>query len=272
VEGPFISLSKKGAHPEQHIQSPRDGIRSVETVYGEGLGNVALVTIAPELEWAMEVVEACVDRKIVVSVGHTEATLSQGEEAVRRGATLVTHMFNAMQTFHHRDPGLLGLLTSDKLEGKNIWYGIIADGVHTHPAALRLAYKTHFEGLVLVTDAILAMGFKDGKYTFGQQEIEVSGDKAWVAGTDTLTGSVATMQRSIVKFIKHSRCSVVEALEAASLHPARAMGIQDRKGTLNFGSDADFVILTPGDLSVRSTWIAGECVYTADRKEVNINE
>jgi len=111
------------------------------------------------------------------------------------------------------------------------------------------------------------MGFKDGKYTFGQQEIEVRGDKAWVAGTETLTGSVATMQRSIVKFIKHSRCSVVEALEAASLHPAQAMHIQDRKGTLNFGADADFVILNPGDLSVRSTWIAGECVYTLQKEE-----
>merc|ERR1712098_336286 len=119
---------------------------------------------------------------------------------------------------------------------------------------------THFEGLILVTDAICAMGFKDGKYTFGQQEIEVRGDKAWVAGTETLTGS-------IVKFIKHSRCSVVEALEAVSLHPAQAMAIQDRKGTLNFGADADFVILNPVDLCVRSTWIAGECVYTANREE-----
>jgi len=123
VEGPFISITKKGAHPEQHIQSPEDGIRSLESVYGSGLANVSLITIAPELEWAMEVVEACVDRRIVVSVGHTEATLSQGEEAVKRGARLVTHMFNAMQTFHHRDPGLLGLLTSDKLEGKNVRTG-----------------------------------------------------------------------------------------------------------------------------------------------------
>ena len=115
VEGPFISRHKKGAHPEEFIISPEDGIRTLEAVYGEGLANVALITLAPELEWAMEVVEACVTRGIVVSVGHTMSTISQGEEAVRRGARMVTHLFNAMQSFHHRDPGLVGLLTSEKL-------------------------------------------------------------------------------------------------------------------------------------------------------------
>ena len=84
-----------------------------------------------------------------------------------------------------------------------MWCGIIADGVHTHPTSIRIAYKTNFKSLVLVTDAILAMGYKDGKYQFGQQEIEVRGDQAWVAGTSTLTGSVATMQRSVTKFLKY---------------------------------------------------------------------
>lgn len=208
----------------------------------------------------------------------------------------MTHLFNAMQSFHHRDPGLVGLLTSEKLAGSKVWCGIISDGVHTHPAALRIAYKTSFEQMVLVTDAIIAMGFQDGRYKFGQQTIEVKGDQAFVADTQafihnciisckstskfqTLTGSVATMQSSVSKFIKFSRyevsktkccfhinnyrCSVVEALEAASLHPAKAMNISDRKGTLNYGADADFVMLRPGDLSVQSTWIAGDCVYSA---------
>lgn len=87
--------------------------------------------------------------------------------------------------------------------GHQVWCGIIADGVHTHPTSIRIAYKTNFKSLVLVTDAILAMGYKDGKYQFGQQEIEVRGDQAWVAGTSTLTGSVATMQRSVTKFLKY---------------------------------------------------------------------
>ena len=98
----------------------------------------------------------------------------------------MTHLFNAMQSFHHRDPGLVGLLTSEKLAGSKVWCGIISDGVHTHPAALRIAYKTSFEQMVLVTDAIIAMGFKDGRYKFGQQTIEVKGDQAFVADTQAL--------------------------------------------------------------------------------------
>ena len=98
----------------------------------------------------------------------------------------MTHLFNAMQSFHHRDPGLVGLLTSEKLAGSKVWCGIISDGVHTHPAALRIAYKTSFEQMVLVTDAIIAMGFKDGRYKFGQQTIEVKGDQAFVADTQAI--------------------------------------------------------------------------------------
>jgi len=264
VEGPFISPEKKGAHPLQHVRAPKAGYSSVEEVYGPGLSNVSVITIAPELDGAMQAIDGCVANGISVSVGHTTAELAQGEEAVRRGATLVTHLFNAMQTFHHRDPGLVGLLTSQQLDGKKVWYGIIADGIHTHPAALRIAYRTNFPSLVLVTDAICAMGFQDGSYQFGQQHIEVRGDEAYVAGTHTLTGSVATMHKSFLKFKKSSRCSVVEALEAASLHPAEALGIQHSKGTLNFGADADFVILEEDNLNVLSTWIDGQKVYEED--------
>ena len=264
VEGPFINKAKKGAHPEQHILSPTEGMPSVEDMYGPGLDNVKLVTLAPELPGSLEVVSGLVGRDIVVSLGHTMAELAEGEEAVRKGARMVTHLFNAMQSFHHRDPGLVGLLTSEKLAGNRVWCGIIADGVHAHPAAIRIAYKTNFDQLALVTDAIIAMGFKDGRYKFGQQSIDVRGDKAYVAETQTLTGSVATMQSSITKFIKFSRCSVVEALEAASLHPAMIMNIADRKGSLKYGADADFVILRPGDLGVISTWIDGHCVYATE--------
>jgi len=264
VEGPFISQQKKGAHPLPYIRSPESGYQSIEEMYGQGLENVAIITIAPELDGAMQAIDGCVAKGIVVSVGHTTAQLVQGEEAVRRGARLVTHLFNAMQSFHHRDPGLVGLLTSEKLNNNKVWYGIIADGIHTHPAALRIAYKTNFASLVLVTDAICAMGFKDGKYKFGQQEIEVRGSEAYVAGTSTLTGSVATMHKSILKFRKSSRCSIVECLEAASLHPAEALGLKT-KGTLNIGFDADLVILDKNDLAVISTWIGGDKVFEAKK-------
>jgi len=238
----------------------------MEEVYGPGFSNIAIVTMAPELEGAQAVVKELTGRGVAVSVGHTTAPLAVGEEAVRSGATLITHLFNAMTTFHHRDPGLTGLLTSEKLDGKRVWYGIIADGIHTHPAALRIAYKTNFESLVLVTDAIVPMGLQDGRYQFGQVNIEVKGMEAYVADTNTLCGSIVTMNKSIQKFRKSSRCTSVEAIEAATLHPAQALGIENKKGCLEFGCDADLVMLRPDDLEVLSTWINGQCVYDSESK------
>ncbi|PNI91400.1 AMDHD2 isoform 9, partial [Pan troglodytes] len=154
-------------------------------------------------------------------LGHSVADLRAAEDAVWSGATFITHLFNAMLPFHHRDPGIVGLLTSDRLPaGRCIFYGMIADGTHTNPAALRIAHRAHPQGLVLVTDAIPALGLGNGRHTLGQQEVEVDGLTAYVAG-----------------------CSVESALEAASLHPAQLLGLEKSKGTLDFGADADFVVL-----------------------------
>ena len=261
VEGPFISEDKKGAHAQQHLKVPIQGMEDVKTVYGPGLENVSIVTIAPELERSGEVIEELTRRGIQVSIGHSAAGFEDGKSAVQKGARLVTHLFNGMSGFHHRDPGLLGLFLSDDLARSKPWFGIIADGVHTHPLAVKLAYKVNFSSLILVTDAICAMGFKDGRYRSGQQDMEVKGDCARVVGTDILIGSVVTMHRSVLKMIEFTGCSIVEAVEAASLHPAAALGIAERKGTLEIGSDADFVILNSGDLKVLSTWIGGEKVF-----------
>lgn len=161
--------------------------------------------------------------------------------------------------FHHRDPGLVGLLTSATTLPP-IFYGIISDGVHTHPAALRIAYRANADGLCLVTDAISALGLPDGIHYVGELQIEVRDGRAYVAGTQTLCGSIAPMDECLRIFHRSTECSVVYALEAASLHPAKCLKIDGQKGTLQFGADADFVILSD-DLTVRSTWIAGECVY-----------
>ncbi|XP_022906307.2 N-acetylglucosamine-6-phosphate deacetylase [Onthophagus taurus] len=260
IEGPFINIQKKGAHPEQHIKTFENGFESVLDMYGT-LDHVQIITIAPELENSKIVIEGCIQRNIIVSVGHSMADLSSGEEAVKNGATFITHLFNAMLPFHHRDPGLVGLLTSDQLpEGKTVYFGIISDGVHTHPAALRIAHRAHPNGLVLVTDAISAMGLAQGKHNIGQLEIEIRDNKAYIAGTDTLCGSIATMNKCVQIFMQSTGCSKEYALETATLHPAQVLGITDKKGTLNFNADADFIILND-DLDVLETWIAGECVY-----------
>ncbi|XP_026019707.1 N-acetylglucosamine-6-phosphate deacetylase [Astatotilapia calliptera] len=261
LEGPFISAEKKGAHPEKYLRTFKSGgLEHLMEVYGS-LDDVAIVTLAPELPGSQSVVRELSQRGITVSLGHSAADLSQAEEAVQQGASFITHLFNAMLPFHHRDPGIVGLLTSDRIPaGRVVYYGMIADGIHTNPAALRIAHRAHPSGLVLVTDAITAMGLPPGRHTLGQQVIEIQGLHAYVAGTKTLSGSIATMDMCVRHFKQVSGCSVQEALEAASLHPAQLLGISPKKGKLDYGSDADLVLLDEG-LNVKATYISGEEVW-----------
>ncbi|CAL8275179.1 unnamed protein product [Lota lota] len=262
LEGPFISLEKKGAHPEQFLRTfgESGGLDRLQEVYG-ALDNVSMVTLAPELAGSQSVVEELCHRGVTVSLGHSVANLSQAEEAVQQGASFITHLFNAMLPFHHRDPGIVGLLTSDRIPADRlVFYGMIADGIHTNPAALRIAHRAHPAGLVLVTDAIMAMGLPPGRHTLGQQVIEIQGLHAYVAGTTTLSGSIATMDMCVRHFKEASGCSVPEALEAASLHPAQLLGISHQKGSLQYGSDADLVLMDD-QLVLEATFISGVEVW-----------
>uniref|UniRef100_A0A8C6TJ52 N-acetylglucosamine-6-phosphate deacetylase n=1 Tax=Neogobius melanostomus TaxID=47308 RepID=A0A8C6TJ52_9GOBI len=282
VEGPFISAGKKGAHPEKFLQTfSCPGLSDLLRTYGS-LDPISVVTLAPELDHSASVVRELSQRGVTVSLGHSIANLSQAEDAVQHGASFITHLFNAMLPFHHRDPGIVGLLTSDRVPpGRTVFYGMISDGIHTNPAALRIAHRAHprgqgfrsyrsmqiilhvpfsFPGLVLVTDAITAMGLPPGRHTLGQQVIEIQGLHAYVAGTKTLSGSIATMDMCVRHFRQASGCSVEEALEAASLHPAQLLGISHRKGSLEYGCDADLVMLDD-DLNVRATYISGAEVW-----------
>ncbi|GIX68883.1 n-acetylglucosamine-6-phosphate deacetylase [Caerostris extrusa] len=148
VEGPFINKEKCGAHPTQYIKTLKNGIEDIVETYGN-LYNIRILTLAPELDTNGTVIKELVRQGITVSLGHSACNLSDGEEAVVQGATFITHLFNAMLPFHHRDPGLVGLLTSEKIPvNMKIFYGIIADGIHTHPAALRIAYHSNPDGIL----------------------------------------------------------------------------------------------------------------------------
>lgn len=260
LEGPFINKEKKGAHLVECIADIKNGLSTLLDIYGN-LDNVAILTLAPELQGAYEVIRPLTERGITVSLGHSMANLSEGEKAVQQGARFITHLFNAMLPFHHRDPHLVGLLTSNKIPGgSTVFYGIISDGVHTHPAALRIAQRTHPNGLVIVTDAVPAMGLPAGVHHLGTQVVEVKNNRAVLAGTNTLCGSIATMNQCVQFFYNATECSKMEALEYASLHPAKLLGISHQKGTLDYGSDADFIILDD-ELTVKATYIAGQQVW-----------
>lgn len=266
IEGPFINKEKKGAHDEELIREFTNGFPDLLDMYGS-VDSAAIVTLAPEFDRSSEVIHELVRRGIAVSVGHSMSNLVQGEEAVNNGASFITHLFNAMLPFHHRDPHLIGLLTSQMIPSdRKVFYGLIADGIHTHPAALRIAYRVDPKGLVLITDATPAMGLLPGKHHIGSLMVEIKGKRAVIAGTNTLSGSIVTMDKCVRHLAKATDCGPVQALESATLHPAQLLRITDRKGTLENDTDADF-IMVDNELNILSTYIAGDLVWQCDRTQ-----
>ncbi|EDV25916.1 N-acetylglucosamine-6-phosphate deacetylase [Trichoplax sp. H2] len=264
LEGPYINPLKRGAHECEMIHSKvENGLETLLNTYGS-LDNVVLITIAPEIPGILDAVQELAQKNVVVSLGHSAATLSQAETAVNRGASFITHLFNAMVPFHHRDPGLIGLIASNNVPaGKTIYYGVIADGVHIHECGLRVAHRINPAGTVLITDAMAAMGLNVKKYQLGPMVVEIRDGHAYLESTNTLAGSVVTMDSCVKYFRQASGCTVVETLEAATLHPALLLGIADSQGTLSFDTNADFTVLDD-NLNVMSTWIAGRRVWMHD--------
>ncbi len=252
-EGPFINKKKKGAHAEEHIVNCTGGMSILKEVYGD-ISNIRLVTLAPEIEGAREMIALLRNLNITVSIGHTTATLDVAEDAVNQGATLVTHLFNAMESFHHRDPGVVGLLGSPR----NIFFSIIADGIHCHPYALTLAHNACAEGLVLITDCMAGGGLNMGTHKLGDREVEITKDRAVLKNTSppVLAGSIILMDECVRTLRTVSGCSAVDAITAATRRPAQVLGMEDEIGSLEFGATANFLFLDD-DLRVQATFTGG---------------
>lgn len=190
--------------------------------------------------------------------GHSTADVDLAEKSMEKGAKCITHLFNAMPQFHHRDPGLVGLLGCQE---NRPFFGIICDGIHVHPNSVRVAYKSHPSGLFLVTDAMAAMGLESGEYNLAGMTVQKEQQRVYLKDTETLAGSCVSMDECVRNFKQFTGCSVVEVLEAATLRPAQVLGIQDRKGTLQPNADADFILLDD-DLTVHAVFVGGEKVFS----------
>ncbi|MCS6843033.1 MAG: N-acetylglucosamine-6-phosphate deacetylase [Caldilineales bacterium] len=255
VEGPFLNPAKKGAHNPAYLRMPTlDAVADWSPQTG-----VRLVTLAPELSGALPVAEALSRRGVLVGAGHSAATYEQALAGFDAGVRYGTHLFNAMPPLLHRDPGLAAALLTDP----RITVGLIVDGVHVHPAVVRLAWRALGPGrLNLVTDAMAALGMPPGHYCLGDFPVAVDGAVCRLAD-GTLAGSVLSLDQALRNLIAFAGCRLEDALQTVTVTPARALGLAHQRGRLAVGCAADLVLLSP-DLRVRATIVAGELVYAAD--------
>jgi N-acetylglucosamine-6-phosphate deacetylase len=253
LEGPYLSPRRPGAmDPGMFLDPDRGGLeRLLEP------GGVRLMTLAPELPGALELIERLARGGVVASIGHTSASDAEVRAAVRAGARAATHVFNAMPPFHHRDPATVGAV----LDLPEVSCELICDGVHVDPVAMRLLYRAKgADGVRLVTDAMAAAGMPDGEYRLGGRPVTVNGGRAVLKGGASIAGSTLTMEAAVQNAVRLLEVPVQEAVRMASTNPARLLGLERQKGEIRTGLDADLLVLDER-LAVKATMVAGEWVF-----------
>ncbi|MFF9913765.1 N-acetylglucosamine-6-phosphate deacetylase [Streptomyces sp. NPDC013457] len=237
-EGPFIAPCRKGAHDETLLRDPDPA--DVRKLIDAARGQARMVTLATELPGGIDSVRLLAEHGVVAAIGHTDATYEQTVEAIDAGATVATHLYNAMPTLGHRAPGPIAAL----LEDERITVELINDGTHLHPAALELAF--HHAGprrVAFITDAMDAAGFGDGRYMLGPLAVEVKDSVARLVEGGSIAGSTLTLDRAFKRAATVDGLPVESVVQAISANPARVLGIDDRVGSLEPGKDADLVVL-----------------------------
>lgn len=250
LEGPWLSLAHKGAHEPALLVAPTPN--DIATIFDAYPGAVRMVTIAPELEGGMEAIADFTARGAIAAIGHTDATYTEAAAAIDAGVTNVTHLFNAMNSIHHRTPGPIVKL----LEDQRVTVELICDGVHLHPAIIDHAASAAGAGrVVLVTDSMDATDMSDGDYLLGNLEVTVDAGVARLKSNGSIAGSTLTMERAVQFCVQEAGLPLEIALEAATATPARLLGRADI-GHLRQGAQANYVVLND-DLSVAQVFKGG---------------
>jgi N-acetylglucosamine-6-phosphate deacetylase len=257
LEGPFINRAKKGAQLEAAIRPP--DVAEMEELAAAGGGGVRIVDYAPEKDGGSRLLATLVRLGILACIGHTDASYGQAISAIDGGARHATHLFNAMSALTHRAPGVPGALLTDH----RATVEVIADGVHVHPAVLRLALAARGpQDVALITDAIAAAGLAEGEYEFVGRKVTVRAGAVRLED-GSLAGSILTLDRAVRNMVTLAGLGWAEAIGMATHTPARIMGIAARKGQVAPGADADLLALDAAGF-VQCTWTQGELVYRKD--------
>ncbi len=236
LEGPFLSHEKRGVHPTELLLTPT--VELFEQFWQAAEGRVRLMTIAPELPNALDVIAYASGLGVRISIGHSNATASEAKAGIAAGAVSATHTYNAMRNFNQREPGILGVV----LDEGDLYAEIISDGYHVDPMAVRLFWKAKgAERTVLITDGISASGMPDGHYKLGNLDVEVIDGKCMSGGS--IAGSTLTMDRAVSNFRAFAGAGLGEVVGLAGRNPARLLGLEDRFGSLAVGRRAEFVVL-----------------------------
>ena len=255
LEGPFLSMAKKGAQNADYLHAP--DIDMLRRLQSAAEGCVRLVTVAPEEAGALEFIRAATADGIAVSVGHTVADYDTAKAAFEAGANHATHLYNGMPSLHHRAPSVIGAA----FDTPGVMAELICDGVHIHEAMVRLAFRLFgADRMILISDSLRATGMPDGNYPFGGQEIEVRGNRATIAGhPETLAGSVTSLMGCLRQAVAF-RIPLEDAVRACSFNPAKSIGISDRAGSLEIGKEASIVLLDKETLEIRTIIFQGQIV------------
>jgi N-acetylglucosamine-6-phosphate deacetylase len=250
LEGPFLSPHNAGAQDRRHMLAP--DARVLDRLLNAGGGTVRMVTIAPELPGAVGLVRQLSAAGVIPAIGHSAATYREASTAIDAGARVATHLWNAMRTLDHREPGIVGA----SLAREEVACELIVDGHHLHPEVIALTRRLAADRVAFVSDASSAAGRTDGRYHLGELEIDIRDGRSFLAGTDTIAGSTVTLAESVRLAVREGGFDLVGAVQAASATPARLLGMSDELGAIRPGFLADLAVLDE-DLRVQAVLAEG---------------
>lgn len=249
AEGPYVNPKKKGAQNEDYIQKPNPD------VIIENSDVIKIITMAPEMDENYKAIKKITKNSdVIVSMGHTDATYEQACDSITAGVKQVTHLFNAMSPLNHRKPGVVGAALKN-----DVYTELICDTFHINPALFSIVYNLKKDKLILITDCLRSGGLEDGEYSLGGQKVFLKGIECRLED-GTIAGSVLTLNKGVYNLLVNTDISVFEAVNCASLNPATALGIANKKGSIEIGKDAD-IIIADDEFNIKNTIIGGRVCY-----------